>query len=204
MSASIYLASSSPRRRDLLQQMGVTFDLLLGRKPPREPAGVDESVMPGEKPDDYVRRITQQKAEVAWQRLLLRTSLPHLPVLAADTTVALGMDILGTPGDAEEARAMLTRLSGSTHRVLTGVAVILGDRRAMRVSETVVTFCPLDAARIQRYVDTGEPLDKAGGYGIQGAAGAFVTRLEGSYSGVVGLPLFETAELLREFGVTVP
>ena len=110
MSASIYLASSSPRRRDLLQQMGVTFDLLLGRKPPREPAGVDESVMPGEKPDDYVRRITQQKAEVAWQRLLLRTSLPHRPVLAADTTVALGADILGTPGDAEEAREMLTRL----------------------------------------------------------------------------------------------
>lgn len=204
MAADIYLASASPRRRELLLQVGVSFDLLLGRKPPREPAAVDESVLPGEKPDDYVRRVTQHKAEVAWQRLMLRTSLSRRPVLAADTTVALGTDILGKPATPEEARDMLTRLSGTTHRVLTAVALVLGDRRAMRVSDTRVTFCRLDGARIQHYVDTGEPFDKAGGYGIQGPAGAFVMRIEGSYTGVVGLPLFETVELLREFGVSVP
>lgn len=204
MAADLYLASASPRRRELLLQVGVSFELLLARKPPREPEAVDESVLPGEKPDDYVRRVTQHKAEVAWQRLMLRTSLPRLPVLAADTTVALGTDILGKPANAEEARDMLGRLSGTTHRVLTAVAVTLGDRRAMRVSETQVTFCRLGGAQIQHYVDTGEPFDKAGGYGIQGPAGAFVTRIEGSYTGVVGLPLFETVELLREFAVSVP
>lgn len=203
MTASLYLASASPRRRDLLGQLGVSFGLLLGRESPEEPAAVDESVLAGETPDDYVRRITRLKAEVGWQRLLHRPTLPRLPVLAADTTVGVGNDILGTPGSPDEAREMLTRLSGATHRVLTGVAVIQGDRLALRVSETSVTFCALDPARIARYVDTGEPLDKAGGYGIQGPAGAFVTRLEGSYTGVVGLPLFETAELLREFGLTV-
>lgn len=204
MAADLYLASASPRRRELLLQVGVSFELLLARKPPREPAAVDESVLPGEKPDDYVRRVTQHKAEVAWQRLVLRTSLPRLPVLAADTTVALGADIFGKPANPEQARDMLSRLSGTTHRVLTAVVVTLGDRRAMRVSETHVTFCRLGEGQIQRYVDTGEPFDKAGGYGIQGPAGAFITRIEGSYTGVVGLPLFETVELLREFGVSVP
>jgi septum formation protein len=203
VAADIYLASASPRRRELLLQIGVAFELLAARKPPREPAAVDESVLPGEKPDDYVRRVTQHKAEVAWQRLMLRTSLARLPVLAADTTVALGPDILGKPATPQEARAMLERLSGTTHRVLTAVALVLGDRRAMRVSDTRVTFCRLDEARIHRYVETGEPFDKAGGYGIQGPAGAFVMRIEGSYTGVVGLPLFETVELLREFGVSV-
>jgi septum formation protein len=127
-----------------------------------------------------------------------------MPVLAADTTVALGNEMLAKPADAADAVRMLRSLSGTRHRVLTAVAVALDDRVAMRVNESFVTFCTLDAARIEAYVATGEPFDKAGGYGIQGRAGAFVERLEGSHSGVMGLPLHETTQLLREFGVAVP
>ena len=199
----IYLASRSPRRRELLEQIGVRFTLLLFREGTRWDADTDEAVLPGETPDDYVRRVALAKAQAAWKRVVMRR-LSRFPVLAADTTVALGTQILGKPFKSDEARRMLALLSGTEHRVLTAVAVILEGRCELAVSESRVTFEPLDAARIAAYVDSGEPFDKAGAYGIQGRAGAFVERLEGSYTGVVGLPLFETARLLRQFRIVVP
>ena len=200
----IYLASRSPRRRELLAQVGVRFEMLLFREGARADADTDEAVRPGETPDDYVRRVTRAKAEAAWQRVTMRRGLQRKPVLAADTTVALGEAIFGKPADRAEAERMLQALSGTRHRVLTAVAVQMETRLEMAVSESLVTFAELDAARIAAYVASGEPFDKAGAYGIQGRAGAFVSRLEGSYTGVMGLPLYETATLLRLFGVTVP
>ena len=200
----IHLASRSPRRRELLAQIGVRFEVLLFREGARADADTDEAVRPGESPDDYVRRVTRAKAEAAWQRVTMRRGLQRKPVLAADTTVALGEEIFGKPADPAEAARMLQALSGTRHRVLTAVAVQLEARLEMAVSESLVTFAELDAARIAAYVASGEPFDKAGAYGIQGRAGAFVLRLEGSYTGVMGLPLYETATLLRLFGVTVP
>ncbi len=202
--AAIYLASRSPRRRELLAQIGVKFEVLLFRDGSRQDAEMAEDAFLGESPDDYVRRVTQLKADLAWQRVVLRKGLRRMPVLAADTTVALGSEMLAKPVDAADAARMLRLLSGERHRVLTAVAVVNGNRAEMRVSESHVTFGTLDEAMIEAYVASGEPFDKAGGYGIQGRAGAFVQRLEGSYTGVMGLPLFETRELLREFGVTVP
>jgi len=200
----IHLASRSPRRRELLEQIGVRFQLLLFREGVRWDADTDEAVLPGETPDDYVRRVALAKAHAAWKRVVMRRGLSRYPVLAADTTVALGTQILGKPANSDEARRILALLSGTEHRVLTAVAVALEDRCELAVSESRVTFEPLDAARIGAYVDSGEPFDKAGAYGIQGRAGAFVERLEGSYTGVVGLPLYETARLLRQFGIVVP
>jgi septum formation protein len=200
----IYLASRSPRRRELLDQVGVRFETLLFREGPRADGDTDEAVQPGETPDDYVRRIAQVKADAAWKRVTMRRGLQRKPVLVADTTVALGDDIYGKPVDPADAERMLKALSGKRHRVLTAVAVQLEARFEMSVSESIVTFGELDAARISAYVASGEPFDKAGAYGIQGRAGAFISRLEGSYTGVMGLPLYETAQLLRLFGVTVP
>ena len=200
----IYLASRSPRRRELLAQVGVRFEMLLFREGARADPDTDEAVQAGERPDDYVRRVTRAKAEAAWQRVTMRRGLQRKPVLAADTTVALGDEIFGKPADRAEAERMLQALSGTRHRVLTAVAVQLETRLEMAVSESLVTFAELDATRIAAYVASGEPFDKAGAYGIQGRAGAFVSRLEGSYTGVMGLPLYETATLLRLFGVTVP
>jgi septum formation protein len=200
----IYLASRSPRRRELLMQIGVRFEPLLFREGTRADADTDEAVLAGELPDDYVRRITRMKAEAAWQRVTMRRGLQRKPVLAADTTVALGNEIFGKPADAADAERMLRALSGTQHRVLTAVALQLEGRLELAVSESLVTFATLDDARIAAYVASGEPFDKAGAYGIQGRAGAFVSRLEGSYTGVVGLPLYETAQLLRLFGVIVP
>jgi len=200
----IYLASRSPRRRELLTQMGVRFEPLLFREGSRTDADTDESVRPGEQADDYVRRVTKMKVESAWQRVVMRRGLQRKPVLAADTTVALAGEILGKPAGREEAERMLRKLSGTQHRVLTAVAVQFEGRLEMALSESFVTFATLDDVRIAAYVQTGEPFDKAGGYGIQGRAGAFVERLEGSYTGVMGLPLYETANLLRLFGVGVP
>ena len=200
----IYLASRSPRRRELLTQIGVRFEPLLFREGPRADADTDESVRPGEKPDDYVRRVTRLKAEAAWKRVTMRRGLQRKPVLVADTTVALGDEIFGKPADPAEAERMLRALSGTRHRVLTAVGLQVEGRVEMAVSESLVTFAPLDDARIAAYVASGEPFDKAGAYAIQGRAGAFVSRLEGSYTGVMGLPLYETADLLRLFGVTVP
>jgi septum formation protein len=202
--AAIYLASRSPRRRELLAQIGVKFEMLLFREGKRQDAETTEEPYAGEHPDEYVRRVTRFKAEAAWERVVLRKGLRRMPVLAADTTVALANEMLAKPVDAADAARMLRLLSGTRHRVLTAVALTFGGRLEMKVSESHVTFCPLDEARIEAYVASGEPFDKAGGYGIQGRAGAFVSRLEGSYTGVMGLPLFETGELLREFGVTVP
>jgi septum formation protein len=200
----IYLASRSPRRRDLLAQIGVKFEPLLFRGGPREDADTDESPHPGEQPDAYVRRVTTAKVQGAWQRIVMRRGLRRMPVLAADTTVSLAGEILAKPVDRADAERMLRLLAGTRHRVLTAVAVTFEQRLEMAVSESAVTFAALDDARIQAYVASGEPYDKAGGYGIQGRAGAFVERLEGSYSGVMGLPLYETANLLRLFGITVP
>ena len=200
----IYLASRSPRRRDLLAQIGVRFEPLLFREGSRQDADTDEAVHPGEQPHDYVRRVTRQKAAAAWQRVTLRRGLQRKPVLVADTTVALAGEVIAKPADREDAARMLRLLSGTQHRVLTAVAIQLEQRLEMAVSESFFTFTALDDARIAAYVSSGEPFDKAGAYGIQGRAGAFVQRLEGSYSGVMGLPLYETANLLRLFGVTAP
>jgi septum formation protein len=191
----IYLASQSPRRRELLAQIGVRFELL--------PLDEDETPLANEAPRDYVMRVCRLKAQAGW-RAVLAQELPHYPVLTADTTVALGGDILGKPVDAAEAEDMLRRLSGGRHEVLSAVAVTLGERTEERLSVTSVTFAQLDDERIQRYVQSGEWRGKAGAYGIQGQAACFAQHIEGSYSGVMGLPLFETAELLRAFCYPAP
>jgi septum formation protein len=200
----IYLASRSPRRRELLLQMGVRFEPLLFREGQRQDEDTDEAVRPGEQPDDYVRRVTRLKAEAAWKRVVMRRGLQRKPVLAADTTVALAGEILGKPADRADADRILRTLSGTQHRVLTAIALAFEERLELAVSESLVTFAFLDDARIASYVQSGEPFDKAGAYAIQGRAGAFVSRLEGSYTGVMGLPLYETGELLRKFGIVVP
>ena len=200
----IYLASRSPRRRELLSQIGVKFEPLLFREGTRADVEIDEAVLPGESADDYVRRVTRMKADAAWQRVVSRRGLRRMPVLAADTTVALDGEILGKPADRGDAERMLRLLSGKRHRVLTAVAIRCEERAEMAVSESLVTFERLDDERIAAYAAGGEPFGKAGGYAIQGRAGAFVSRLEGSYSGVMGLPLHETGVLLRQFGLTAP
>ena len=200
----IYLASRSPRRRELLSQIGVKFEPLMFREGPRQDADTDEQVRPGEQPDEYVRRVTRLKAEAAWQRIVMRRGLRRMPVLAADTTVELAGEILGKPTDRPDAERILRTLSGTQHRVLTAVAVSFEGRFEMAVSESMVTFASLNEERIAAYVQSGEPFDKAGAYGIQGRAGAFIERIEGSYTGVMGLLLHETAELLRKFGIVVP
>jgi septum formation protein len=201
---SIYLASRSPRRRELLAQIGVKFEPLLFREGARADSDTSEAVLIGESPDDYVRRVTRMKAEAAWQRVVMRRGLQRKPILAADTTVALGAEILGKPADRTDAERILVALSGKEHRVLTAVAIAFEERFEMVVSESLVTFAPLDTDRIAAYVQSGESFDKAGAYGIQGRAGAFAERIVGSYSGIMGLPLFETAQLLRKFGIVVP
>jgi septum formation protein len=200
----IYLGSRSPRRRELLAQIGVRFEPLLFRDGARRDADTDESAQPGEMPDDYVLRVAREKARAAWERVVQRRGLRRMPVLVADTTVALTSEIFGKPADREDALRMLRALSGTQHRVLTAVGVILEARLELALSVSLVTFAPLEDERLRAYVETGESYDKAGAYGIQGRAGAFVERIEGSYSGVMGLPLFETAGLLRQFGVMVP
>ena len=187
----IYLASRSPRRRELLTQIGVKFEPLLFREGPRQDVDTDEAVRRDEHADAYVQRVTRLKVEAAWQRVVMRRGLQRKPVLAADTTVTLAGEILGKPEDRADAERILKLLAGTQHRVLTAVAVGFEERYEIAVNESLVTFAPLDDARI-------------GAYGIQGRAGAFVERIEGSYSGVMGLPLYETAEILRKFGIVVP
>jgi septum formation protein len=194
----IYLASRSSRRRELLKQIGVTFEVLVLRDHPGRNVDVDESQRPGEAPDDYVRRVCRAKADAGWERILQRR-LRRFPVLAADTVVCVDEIILGKPPDPAHAAKMLRLLSGREHRVLTAVVVRLDDRLDLAVSESRVRFAEISATDIEAYVATGEPMDKAGAYAIQGRAGAFVTELHGSYSGVMGLPLYETTELLRKF-----
>jgi septum formation protein len=199
----IYLASQSPRRRELLHQIGVRFETLLLRNDARRIVGVDETPLPAEAPVDYVQRICLAKAEAAWEAILFR-NLRKMPVLAADTTVAIDNQIIGKPRDREEAFLMLRQLSGREHLVYTSVAVKLNERIESRLSTTAVTFAELSEERIRRYVAGAEAHDKAGAYAIQGLAGAFVQRISGSYSGVVGLPLFETTQLLNSFGCKTP
>jgi len=193
----IYLASQSPRRRQLLRQIGVAHELLLADAD--EDAEALEAVRAGESPEAYVRRVTALKRQAA-QRRLQRRGLPPAPVLSADTTVALGRRILGKPADAAEAADTLARLAGRTHRVLTAVAVQAGRRHWQALQVSHVRFAPLTAADIARYVASGEPFGKAGAYAIQSAAAAWVEHIRGSYSGIMGLPLFETAALLRRAG----
>lgn len=186
----IYLASASPRRRELLRQIGVAYRRL--------PVAVDETPAPGESPDAYVARLALAKAQQGCQTLGRR---PAAPVLGADTTVVAAGAILGKPGDRAEGLAMLAQLSGCEHQVFSAVALSTPARNAVKVQESRVRFRQLTPAECAAYWDSGEPCDKAGGYAIQGRAAAFIAELRGSYSGVMGLPLFETAELLREFGV---
>ncbi len=193
----IYLASQSPRRRQLLEQIGVQHELLLPDAD--EDAEALEAVLPGESPLTYVRRVTALKLDAAVARLK-RRGLPVAPVLCSDTTVSLGRVILGKPADAAEARQMLQALSGTTHRVLTAVAVQGARKRWEALSDSKVRFCALTPARIRAYVATGEPLGKAGAYAVQGRAATFIEHMAGSYSGIMGLPVFETAALLREAG----
>lgn len=195
----IYLASRSARRRDLLKQMGVNFEMLLLREGAGREADFDETPLSGETPRDYAIRLAKLKAEAGWTRLEQRRLMRH-PVLAADTTVALGNEILAKPKDREDAVAMLKRLSGSTHFVYSSVCVKFNDRMEDAMSETTVRLKQLSDDEIRRYVATGEPFDKAGAYGIQGKAGMFIEHISGSYTGVMGLPVFETARLLSAFG----
>jgi septum formation protein len=204
MNSTIYLASRSPRRRELLTQVGVRFEMLFFRDGARRDDDTDESARSGETPDDYVLRVTRQKAMAGWERVLMRRGLRRMPVLAADTTVALANEIFAKPADRDDAIRMITALAGTQHRVYTAVAVALEGRIETALNVSLVTFSPLSDERIRAYVDSGEPFDKAGAYAIQGRAGAFVERLEGSYTGVMGLPLFETTRLLRQFGIAVP
>jgi len=196
---SIYLASASPRRRELLEQIGIPHAVLLAPAP----EGEDEPRLPGESPASYVLRTAREKCArgVQWMR---SQAMPERPVLAADTTVILGQDILGKPQDADQATAMLRRLSGGVHEVRTAVVVCWDGESAEAVNTTRVWMAELDDVQIARYVASGEPFGKAGGYGIQGLAGSFVSRLEGSYTGVMGLPLYETAQLLGLAGIVRP
>ena len=196
----IYLASQSPRRRQLLEQLGVAHELLLPE--PHEDAEALEAVLPGEPPARYVQRVTGLKLDAAMQRLK-RRGLPPAPVLCSDTTVARGRTIYGKPADAADAARMLRELSGATHRVLTAVAVQSGRTRRTALSDSRVTFARWTPAQIRAYVASGEPLGKAGGYAIQGRAAAHVSRISGSYSGIMGLPMYETAQLLRAAGFDI-
>jgi septum formation protein len=199
---TLYLASRSPRRQDLLRQVGVDYEVLRLREAAGRDPDVLEGANDGEPARHYVERIARTKAAVGWQRMASR-GLAERPVLAADTEVALDGTIFGKPADADAARGMLARLSGRTHDVITGVAVRWRDDVHFAISDSRVTFRPLSPDEIERYVASGEPFDKAGAYAVQGLAAAFIERIEGSYSGVMGLPLFETAALLARIGFPV-
>jgi len=195
----IYLASRSPRRRELLNQIGINFDTVVFRDGMRADSETDETPLPGESPVDYVERVTRAKA-MHGLRLVEERRLPTRPVLAADTTLELDGQIIGKPVDMADAAAILRRLSGRTHRVLTGVAVDHQRRTEYVLSTSEVRFRHIDDEEIRHYVISGEPMDKAGAYGIQGRAGLFVEHLSGSYTGVLGLPVCETGELLKRLG----
>ncbi len=196
--AMIYLASQSPRRAQLLEQLGLRFETLL--PDPQEDAEALEAVVGAEPPARYVQRVTALKLDAAIERRR-RMGLSEAPILCADTTVALGSEILGKPADARHAAAMLRQLSGRTHRVLTAVAVQSGSRRAQALSVSRVSFEVMSAAQIRDYVACGEPFGKAGAYAVQGRAAMYIRHISGSYSGIMGLPLRETSRLLQEIGL---
>jgi septum formation protein len=187
----IYLASASPRRQELLRQLGIAFEAI--------PSNLHEERAAGESPEQYVARVALDKARHVAGQLRERGLSAH-PVLGADTEVVLDGEILGKPKDRAHGLAMLKRLAGRTHEVLTGIAVLHQGREHAALSRSRVTFAPLDEAEIRRYWDTGEPADKAGGYAVQGKAAAFIARIEGSYSGIMGLPLHELAQVLKNAG----
>jgi len=196
---TIYLASKSPRRRELLTQLGIAHELLI--PPPSE--GPDEPQLEGESAADYVRRTARDKARQG-AVLMAERGLPARPILAADTTVILDGQVLGKPVDRDDAIRILSLLSGRQHEVHTAIALIHDGQLHEDVSVTQVHFRDLTADDLARYCDTGEPYDKAGAYGIQGLAGVFVSRIDGSFTGVMGLPLFETARLLGHAGIVLP
>jgi len=194
-----YLASQSPRRHQILRDIGASFkplNLIEGVSPD---ADFDESILEGENPLAYVSRVSMLKAR-AGQQYLRKSRLVNAPVLSADTTVAINEIILGKPVDENDARQMLERLSGQTHDVISVVSMCCEDKMEQKTSVTEVTMKQLSNDEIQRYIESNEPFGKAGGYGIQGQASLFISRIEGSYSGVMGLPIFETARLLESFG----
>jgi len=194
-----YLASQSPRRHQILCDIGVSFkplNLIEGVSPD---ADFDESILEGENPLDYVSRVSMLKAR-AGQQHLKKNRLVNAPVLSADTTVAINEIILGKPVDEDDAQQMLERLSGQTHDVISVASMCCEDKMEQKTSVTKVTMKQLSNDEIQRYIESNEPFGKAGGYGIQGQASLFISRIEGSYSGVMGLPIFETARLLESFG----
>lgn len=186
----LHLASQSPRRRELLSRLGVEFGVL--------DIDVPERRGPDEAPADYVRRVAREKAGAGLLRVV---AVPGAVVLGADTEVVLGDEVFGKPRDGRDAAAMLRRLSGRTHEVISAVSLVSADREAQAVSTSQVTFAELTEAQIAAYVATGEPMGKAGGYAIQGGAEAFIAHLSGSHSGVMGLPMYETARLLAGFGI---
>jgi len=202
----IYLASRSPRRRELLKQIGVNFEILLMRETLPRPADVDETPKKGESPTDYVCRIARTKAEAGWMRLVQR-GLPLKPVLVADTVVAFKGRIFGKPENAAHAEEMLTALSGQTHQVLTTVAVAAQNKIQECLSTTTVRFRDISRSEIRNYLydkkTSGEAYNKAGAYAIQGKAAVFIMEISGSYSCVLGLPLFETAQLLEKFNIKI-
>ncbi|MEY3202194.1 MAG: hypothetical protein RIR70_1744 [Pseudomonadota bacterium] len=201
-SPRIYLASNSPRRRELLHQIQVNFELLLFRGQPREDPDVMEDVLLGEEAVPYVQRIAYEKAMAGIKRIGIRRLFP-LPVMAADTTIELDGEIIGKPEDAADAERILHQLSGRTHRVLTAVVIATDTRLEHALSVSEVRFRALEDGEIRRYVASGEPMDKAGAYGIQGRAGMFIEAIHGSYTGIMGLPLCETSMLLRRFGYPI-
>ena len=196
-SSFIYLASQSPRRSQLLEQLGVRHQLLLPDAD--EDSEAIEAVLPGEAPARYVRRVTGLKLDAALARMQ-RRGLAPAPVLCADTTVALGRVIYGKPRDDADARRMLRELAGQTHRVLTAVSVASGRKRVEALSDSRVSFAVLSPAQVRAYVASGEPSGKAGAYAVQGRAAAFIRHISGSYSGIMGLPMHETAQLLSACG----
>lgn len=194
----VYLASQSPRRQALLDQIGVAYQVLLPAD--AEAAEALEAVLPHEPALKYVKRVTRLKVQAALQQLQ-HQSLPYAPVLCADTTVVVDSQILGKPANANEAKEMLSLLSGKTHQVLTAVAIGHNQDIHLALSRSRVKFAPMTAADIQDYVASQEPMGKAGAYAIQGRASAFISHVSGSYSGIMGLPLYETAQLLKQIGV---
>jgi len=196
----IYLASKSPRRRELLRHIGVDFEILMLRDTPGRAEAVSEIPHPNEDPEVYVRRVAREKGEAGWQTVLGR-KLPLRPVLSADTTVSIDGKILGKPSDANEAMKMLRWLSGRTHHVLTAITVTAEGKMSEALSRSEVRFAHLDETSLRAYCATKEPYDKAGAYGVQGYAAQFIEFISGSYSGIMGLPLFETSRLLQRVGI---
>ena len=197
---ALYLASKSPRRQALLRQLGVEFETLLLREAPGRERDIVEEALDAEPPAHYVERMARTKAQVGWQRMQSR-KLAERPVIGADTEVVLDGEIFGKPRNADDAARMIRRLCGRSHQVLTAVALRHRDGTEVEMSVSRVTLRRLGAAEIEHYVASGEPFDKAGAYAVQGLAAAFISRLEGSYSGVVGLPLYETSSLLARAGM---